>query len=508
MEIKAYHGSLAKLSTPALFIPVFEDETKLDAYASALVNGAVPRLIESGSITGKFKEFSILYPENGQAGSLILIGAGKRNDFTPDRLRSLVAKASRIARRMKAKELAVPAGSLLSLDPEESGFAAAEGAILGLYRFDKYKNGKPAGEKPEEKLPAVLTVAVADANEAKSAEKGIEKAKIIAAATNFTRDLVNEPSNMLTPTTFAAHAKTVAKERGLEIEVFEKSDIEKLGMGGLLCVAKGSAEPPKLVVLKYKGAPGNSFTLGLVGKGVTFDSGGISIKPADNMQAMTCDMAGAAACLGAINAIAGLKLSINVTAVLPLAENLPGGNAYKPGDIVKTYAGKTVEIINTDAEGRMLLCDALAYSRTLGVSAVIDIATLTGAVMTALASAASGIFSNDEKLLGAVMEAGEKVGERYWNLPLFPAYTTMMKGSLADLKNAGGKYGGACTAAAFLKEFVGDTPWAHLDIAGTALMEDKTPYQERPYLPKSGATGVGVRTLAFLAESLSRKKGL
>jgi leucyl aminopeptidase len=497
-------SSLANLSGLSLFLPIFEDEN-LELLTSSLGDAfikSVGSLRDSGALSGKFKEF-YLFPLLDSSMNTILVGAGKREDFNLDRLRSVSAKASRIARRIKSQKLAIPVGNFLSMNAEESSYAVVEGVLLGLYRFDKYKNGK----REEKKFPSSLTLIFSSEKELTEGEVGAKKAYVVAEAVNFTRDLVNEPSNVLTPTMFSHYAQQVAQEGGLEFQVLEKEEIEKLGMGAFLSVTKGSAEPPKLVILKYKGDPSHPFVLGFIGKGVTFDSGGISIKPAENMHTMTSDMAGAAACLGAMKAISKLKLPINVTAVLPLAENLPDGNAYKPGDIVKSFSGKTIEIINTDAEGRLLLCDALAYARTLGVSALVDLATLTGAVQVALGSAATGLFSNHEKFAKEVLEASERVYEPCWHMPLFEAYRTQMKGALADLKNSGGRYGGACTAAAFLREFVEDTPWVHLDIAGTALIEsDKIPYQERPYLPKSGATGVGVRILVALAQRLSEKK--
>lgn len=510
-----------KAAASSFFIPVFEEEKRLDPNFSDLNKAsgdAIHRILETGENSGKFKEFSIVYLANHPVSRVILVGVGKRKEFTINKFRGAAARAARIARRSKSPDLAVPVGSFVSLDPEESGLAAAEGIILGLYRYGKFKNEQTASKNHQEESEfkhnedenrslRKVHLVVSGEKELEFARKGWEKGKILADAANCVRDLVNEPPNIMVPTYFADQAKMITKHLGIEIQVLEKDAIEKMEMGGLLSVGKGSVNPPRLVILKYQGDPKSKFTLGFVGKGVTFDSGGISIKPSENMHTMTSDMAGAAACLGALKAIAELKLPINIISVLPLAENLPDGKAYKPGDIVKMYSGKTVEIINTDAEGRMLLGDALSYiTKTLKVDAVVDLATLTGGVVVALGQTVSGVFSSSEPFFQMLMKAAEKSSEKFWPLPLFEEYGMQMKGSLADLKNSGGRYGAPCTAAAFLKEFVGETPWLHLDIAGTAYMEaDKMAYQQNPYLPKNGATGIGVRTLVHLAEELSQK---
>lgn len=509
MKIHVLHSNLKELTAPSLLIPVFEDENHFNPFAASLnhlLHGQLSTLAESGEIPGRFGEFLVFRPENFHISRLIFVGVGKRKEFSLDRLRSAAAKAAQSARALRASALAVPVGHSVSLDPETSAQAVVEGAMLGLYEFRKYKNEPPPVKG---NFPAEIHLIVENAREIAAAKKGGESGRIIGEAVIFTKNLVNEPSNVMTPSAFAEEAQKISKSLKLGIEILDETQIRKLGMGAFLSVAQGSKEKPKLIVIQYRGGSKQSLTLGLVGKGVTFDSGGISIKPSENMHLMVDDMAGAAACLGAVKAIAELRIPLNVIAVLPLAENLPDGGSYKPGDIVKSYLGKTIEVINTDAEGRLLLCDALAYICTMNVDAVVDLATLTGGMGIALGSAAAGLFSTHERLLQTLLKVGDEVTEPLWHLPLFPHYTLQVKGTFADLKNSSGRQASPCSAAAFLREFVGDTPWAHLDIASMAFIDsDKIPLKQRLYLPKSGATGVGVRTLTALAERLSKRKNL
>jgi len=324
---------------------------------------------------------------------------------------------------------------------------------------------------------------------------GVEEGLVLCDATNFARDLVNEPAMVLTPTAFAEHAKQIAFSCGLDIKILEKEDMKKLGMGGILAVSQGSEEPPKMVIMHYKGNEGGK-TLGLIGKGITFDSGGISIKSDSHLFRMNSDMAGAAAVLGALKAIAVRKIKANIIAVMPLAENLPDGRAYKVSDIIKTFEGKTVEILSTDAEGRLILADALSYTRHEGADILIDIATLTGSIVSALGHQTTGIMGSDKNTVRNLIKSGDKAGEMLWELPLFPEYKMQIKSDVADLENFGGSPAGAITAAIFLQEFTGGLPWAHLDIAGTATTDETIMiYLKNPYLPKEGGTGVGVRTL-------------
>jgi leucyl aminopeptidase len=382
---------------------------------------------------------------------------------------------------------------MASIGLEPSAEAIAEGAILGLYSFSKYK-------KPEyEDIDEILIVAK-EGEEVPIIKSAIDKGKAVAQATNMARDMVNEPANYMTPTRMAEVAKEIATKYDLELKIFDREDMEAMGMGALLGVAKGSNQPPKLVVLSYKGDEGSQNTMGFLGKGITFDSGGISIKASEGMEEMKDDMAGAAAVMTALGAIAQLKPKINVTAVIPTTENLPSGTALKPGDILKAMNGKTIEVISTDAEGRLILADALSYAAKQGVSPLIDLATLTGACRIALGTFYSGLFGNNQELIDKVRKAAERTGERMWQMPMPEEYKEQNKSDIADIKNAGNRIGGAITAALFLAEFVDNVPWVHIDIAGTAFSS-----KESGYIAK-GATGVGVRTLVELALSEARNR--
>jgi leucyl aminopeptidase len=370
---------------------------------------------------------------------------------------------------------------------EEYVSAAVEGAILADYEPDRYKTSN------DKKTVELFTLAVAA--DAPGLETAMDRGRIIAESQNFTRELVNEPGNRLTPRNVAEAASQMASEYHLDCEVLERSQMEQLGMGALLGVAQGSAEPPAFVVVRYRPATpkGNGSHLGLVGKGVTFDTGGISIKPADGMEKMKYDMAGGASMLGAMRALAQLKPAISVTAFIPCVENMPGSRAQRPGDIVTAMSGKTIEVINTDAEGRLILADALTYARKQGCTHLVDAATLTGAIVIALGHLNVGLFVNDDSLRDRLMAAARIEGDRLWPMPLEDDYKDYLKSPFADLPNVGGRWGGAITAAMFLKEFAEDTPWAHLDIAGTAWLDDG-----KPFLAK-GPSGVPVRTLVRLA---------
>jgi len=378
----------------------------------------------------------------------------------------------------------------LVLEPAQASAAnvsaVVEGAILAVFEPDRYKTDD------DKKSVESFTIAVEGG--APDLAAAAERGRILAEAQNFTRDLVNEPANLLTPLLLADAARKMAAEYHLECEVLDRDQMAALKMGALLGVAQGSAEPPALIVVRYKPASGESKAhLGLVGKGVTFDTGGISIKPADGMEKMKYDMAGGASMLGAMRAIAQLKPSIPVTAFVPCVENMPGSKAQRPGDIVTAMSGKTIEVINTDAEGRLILADALHYAKQQGCTHLVDAATLTGAIVVALGHLNVGLFANDDGMRDRVLAAAKAEGDRMWNMPLEDDYKDYIKSPFADLANVGGRWGGAVTAAMFLKEFAGDTPWVHLDIAGTAWIDDV-----KPYLSK-GPSGVPVRTLVRLA---------
>jgi leucyl aminopeptidase len=460
----------------------------------AALAGGIRALVASGEIRGKWGEQALLHPAGRlPATRLLVVGLGKREELTLERLRAVCGEVARALRRAGARRF----GSLLHLEaPEGANVAQAaqaltEGTLLGLYRFTRYKTVQAADREVER-----ITLLEPDRTRLPALTEAVRRGRIIAEATNAARDLVNEPSNTLTPAELARRATAMAKTAGVRCRVLGPAEIRRLRMGGLLGVARGSAEPPRLLVLEHRRGRRTSPHLGLVGKGVTFDSGGISLKPAENMEAMKGDMAGAAAAIAAICAIARLGLPLRVTAIVPATENLPSGTALKPGDILTAMSGKTIEVINTDAEGRLILADALAYARRQGVTHLVDAATLTGACAVALGTIHTGAFANDGPFLDRVQTAARTAGEKLWPMPMDPEYDELIKSDVAEIKNTGGRKGGAITAAKFLQHFVGDTPWVHLDIAGTAESD-----KEKGYQPK-GATGVMVRTFVQLVGEL------
>jgi leucyl aminopeptidase len=444
-------------------------------------------LFDSGEISGKLFETTLLHrPAGLKARRLVVAGGGKLERFAAAELRKM---AGAVLRMLKPKGIARIA---FFLDEGHATAdyvcAAVEGAILGDWEPDRYKTDKKDAKQ-------VDRFAVALASGDAALEQALDQARIVAESQNFARELVNEPGNRMSPGSLAERARGMAVEQGLECEVLDAGRMQQLGMGSLLGVAQGSAEPPALIVLRYRPAAGShgGAHLGLVGKGVTFDTGGISIKPADGMERMKYDMAGGAAVLGAMRALAQLKPPIPVTALIPAVENMPGSRAQRPGDIVTSLAGKTIEVINTDAEGRLILADALAYARQLGCTHLVDAATLTGAVVIALGHYNVGLFANEDGMRERVLQASHAVGEKLWPMPLDDDYKEYLKNAFADLPNVGGRWGGAITAAMFLKEFADPAPWVHLDIAGTAWLEDAKPFMAK------GPTGVAVRTFVHLA---------
>jgi leucyl aminopeptidase len=462
---------------------------KTDPYVSAdkSVQQSAADLLSSGDITGKTFELAWLHKPAGlKAKRLLLIGGGKTKKFSSSDLRKLAGAAVRALKPRAVRSFAFILPS--EIPAEEAVKAVVEGAIVGNFDPDTYKS-----DRKDQNVESLTVVATGDQSKLQSA---LDEARILAESQNFTRDLVNEPSNHMTPTILAERAQQMSKETGLKCEVYGPDKIKELKMGAFWGVAQGSDEPPALIVMRYEpaGAPEKP-VLGLVGKGVTFDTGGISIKPADNMEKMKYDMAGGATMIGAMRAIALLKPKIKVIGIVCATENMPSGKAQKPGDIQTAMSGKTIEIINTDAEGRLVLADGLCYARQLGCTHLIDAATLTGAVVVALGYYNAGIFSNDDAFYEAFTKALAKSGEKMWRLPVTDEYLDQTRSSIADLMNTGGRWGGASTAAAFLKEFAEDTPWLHLDIAGTAWMED-----QKPWIAK-GPSGVAVRSLVEFARN-------
>jgi leucyl aminopeptidase len=492
MELKFETIPIGQVESDALVVIAFDKEGGGLAFetaqaANAATAGWIEELYQSGEFRGKPFEIPVLHrPAGLKAKRLAVAGAGKAGKFSNADVRNLAAAAVRALKPkgVRSITLALEAGGAL----EQSVEAAGEGAILGNYEPDQYKTADKDG-KSVESFTIVAPGASGDLDEA------LSRARIIAEAQNFTRELATEPANLMTPALLAQRAHQMCAEQGLECEVLDQDRMQQLGMGALLGVAQGSAEPPVLIIMRYRPfeEPDGSSHLGLVGKGVTFDSGGISIKPAENMDKMKYDMCGGAAVIGAMRAIAQLRPAVPVTAFVPAVENMPGSRAQRPGDIVTTLSGKTVEVLNTDAEGRLILADAITYAQRLGCTHLVDAATLTGAIVVALGHVNVGVFGNDAELIEKVLAAAREEGEKMWHMPLDEEYKEQLKSEFADIPNIGSRWGGAITAAMFLKEFADPAPWVHLDIAGTAWLEET-----KPYLPK-GPTGVGVRTLVKLA---------
>jgi leucyl aminopeptidase len=499
LEIKVIAGDIAQIEADAIVVNLFDGVTEpggATAAADKALDGAIGSLISRGEIKAKFGEVNILHTFGKLPARMVAIaGLGKREDFNVHKIRGVTGEFCRALRKMNCRKIAtiLHGAGMGGIELEASAEAITEGALLGLYTFAKYK-------KPEYEDIAEMQIVVREDAEVPILELAIGKGKLVAEATNLARDMGNEPANYMTPSQMAETAKEIASKHDLEIKVFDQEDMEAMGMGALLGVAKGSNQPPKLITLSYEGDKSSGKTLGFLGKGITFDSGGISIKPSEGMADMKDDMAGAAAAMTALGAIAQLKPKINVTAIIPATENLPSGTALKPGDVLKTMNGKTIEVISTDAEGRLILADALIYAQKLGLSPLIDLATLTGACRVALGMLYSGLFGNDQNLIDEVLRAAERTGEKMWHMPMPEEYKEQIRSEIADVKNTGNRYGGAITAALFLAEFVGNIPWVHIDIAGPRLSDKEGGYIVR------GATGFGVRTLIELALSEAKNQ--
>ncbi len=488
MEVKADSRKFYEIECDALAVSVFEGEKPEAGVLGEIdkrTGGVLTSLIETGEFTGKSGESAYVHSTGEmKARRLLLLGAGKQAEFTTDHVRRMAGTAARTLRGKKTRTFAFVRRSDLAV--AESAQAATEGALWALFEADKYHTN----DKTENHLDQMILATNGEGID--EAKAGVERGRIIAEAANFGREVINEPSNVMTPTEMARQAEEVAKTYGLELDVLEESHMKDLGMGSLLGVAQGSAEPAKLIVLRYTPKTASDETVAIVGKGVTFDTGGISIKPADGMEKMKYDMAGGATTIAAMRAIAQLKPTVNVLGIVPATENMPGGRAQRPGDVVRAMTGKTIEVINTDAEGRLILADAVAYARKLGATKIIDLATLTGAVSIALGDVYVAILGNNQEWINTVIAAAKKSGEKFWQLPLDKEYREQIKSEIADIKNVGGRKAGTITGAYFIREFVEDTPWVHLDIAGTAWNESNKPYLA------VGPTGVCVRTLVNL----------
>jgi leucyl aminopeptidase len=503
LEITVTTGDISQFEVDAVILNLLEGTEGLSGTLSVVdgaLDGGISQLITQGEIKGKLGENTLVHTLGKlPAARVVIAGLGKESELTQDKIRGVVAGTCQMLRGKNVKSIAtVPQGAgIAGITSESAAQAIAEGALLGLYTFRRHITKEPEQGEIEK-----LTIVEADQSNLASLEQGCHKGEVLAGATILARDMVNEPANYMTPTAMAQEASRLAETYGLPVEVLEKEQMEELGMGALLGVARGSQQPPKFIILRYKGRDSEEIDITLVGKAITFDSGGISLKPAANMGEMKGDMSGGAAVIAAMAAIAQLKPVINVMALIPATENLPDGNALKPADILTAMDGKTIEIISTDAEGRLTLADALGYARKHETKRIVDVATLTGACVVALGTVATGVFGNNQELVDQIITAGTEAGEKMWQLPIYDEYKEQNKSTIADIKNTGGRNAGAITAALFVGEFAGDTPWVHLDIAGTNMLDKPRKYEVK------GGTGVPVRTLVNLVVALAEKQRL
>ncbi|HZY98757.1 MAG TPA: leucyl aminopeptidase [Candidatus Baltobacteraceae bacterium] len=491
MQVRLTSDAPLGVRTGALVLPVFSEGTEEVAKdVDDALGGTIAEALSSGEFKGKLGEVLLVHAKDHTFRRVLAVGLGERAKFEPMLLARYAGAAVRYLGRRNVTEAAIV------LPPQARGLETAaasfvaEGAIAGTFETSIYQ------EKPEKKVAIETVSIVALGFDVSALERGLARGTTLGEAINFARRLAITPANDMTPTHLADEATKMAKATGFDIDVLDEARARAEGMGSYLSVAAGSIQPPKFIVMRYNGDPSSKEVLGLIGKGITFDTGGISIKPADRMEEMKYDMSGGAAVIAAMSAIAKLKPKINVLGVVPATENMPGGKATKPGDIVKAMNGKTIEIINTDAEGRLILADGLCYARKAGATKMVDTATLTGACVIALGHAAAALVANDDAFAKEFLDATKSTGERYWQMPYYEEYSNQMKSDIADLKNTGGRAAGTLTAAAFLRAFVDDTPWLHLDVAGTAYLENESAWQAK------GPTGMPVRALVSLAEAL------
>ncbi|CAA9235612.1 MAG: Cytosol aminopeptidase PepA [uncultured Chloroflexi bacterium] len=534
MNIRTQVGQLGDVQAGAVAVNLFQGVTEPGGATGMIdraLGGAITRLIATGDFTGKINQVAVLYPAPGAgdnqapiaASRVILVGLGKQDDFTLDRVRQVSATAARRARDLGAKQLAtiVHGAGAGSITPQHAAQALVEGAILGLYRFEELKSrpggsvassGSAAGsagsqtstdasgssdDDDRRKQLEELIVFELDGQKASEIETGVERGRILAESQVFARTLVDRPGNILPPEALAGEASRVAAEVGLGCEILTPDQMAELGMGSLLGVAQGSEQPARFIILEH--APegmADQPPVVLCGKGITFDTGGISLKPPEGMGEMKNDMGGGAAVIGALRALALLKVQRRVIGLVPAVENMPSGKAFRPGDVLRAMDGQTIEVISTDAEGRLVLADALAYAQRYKPIAMLDVATLTGGVVTALGHGAAGVMANDPDVVERLKLAASTTGEKVWELPLWDdEYKRLLRSDVADMKNSGGRAASAIGGGMFLKQFAKKVPWAHLDIAGMARAESDSPYK-----PK-GSTGYGVRLLAEFAAS-------
>jgi len=491
MQIRVEKGAAEKFPCELLLLFSFESPETLEGPIQSVDvewKGFISTLMKQGDFKGELFERKLFYTQGAlPAKRVLLTGLGKKGEFDLEKWRGASSKAGQFVRDAGIKQFVFQVKKLDSYSEEDLAESFVTGLLLGVYQYHEFKTLER--EKIKEIGEVIILGETMD--EVKSLSDGLRTGKIISEAVCMARDLVNGPSNKITPTVLSEKAQQIAKDHGMEIQVLDVSQAEAMGMGAFVAVAKGSQEPGKFITLEYNKGKGLD-TIALVGKGITFDSGGISIKPSEGMGRMKDDMSGAAAVLAAMQAASKLSLPLHLVGMIPATENLPSGKAYKPGDILKTLSGQTVEVISTDAEGRLILSDALTYSLRYQPKAIVDLATLTGAIVIALGDYVIGLFGNDEPLLKRIEEASGKAGEKVWRLPLWDEYFDYLKSDVADFMNVGTRAAGAIIGGIFLSKFVEKVPWVHLDIAGPAFIE-----KERPYVPKGG-TGVGVRLVVQL----------
>ncbi|MFN2220525.1 MAG: leucyl aminopeptidase [Anaerolineae bacterium] len=498
MEIQVMAGAIQSTEDDLIVVNLFEGVEVPEGATGAVdqtMSGAIRELIADGDFQGKRGEIAVLYPRGALPASRVaIVGLGPQKEFTLESVRHAAAVAAKKARDLGAESFSsiVHGAGVGGFDVKDAAQAVVEGTILGLYRYQELKNKPPDRADPES-----FTLVQFDESQVTDVEKGAELGEIVAEAACLARDLINRPANYATPSDLAELALEIAAEFDtMRCQVLNEEDAAELGMGSFLGVAQGSEEPATFIIMEHNPGHTDLDTVVLVGKGITFDSGGISLKPSENMDRMRGDMGGAAAVLGTMLVVGQLELPLHVVGLVPATENLPSGHAYKPGDVITAMNGKTIEVINTDAEGRLILADALAYAARFEPKAVIDLATLTGACVVALGRGmAAGAFCTDEDLLGRLQAASQISGERIWHMPLYDEYMASLESLTADLSNTGGRYGGVGTSAMFLKQFAEGYTWAHLDVAGMTF-EERSPSPKLPAYLQKGGTGFGVRLLA------------
>jgi leucyl aminopeptidase len=491
MQIKVRQGRIDLTDDEAILLGCFEENAILTGILETIddkLSGAIRHLFETGDYTAKLGQTAILYSQGKlKSKRIALAGLGRKNEITIEKIRRAYGYAGRKIKQLKVKSISAQAieSNHPTLKLQETSQAVVEGMLLSSYKLERFKTDE------ESRKTGLRQLTILDENSKKIAEieRGVREGEIFSWATNFSRDLANQPSNYLTPERFAQVASQIARENNFKSKIFSKAQIKQLKMNAFLAVASGSNQPPKLIVLEYSPPGRKTNTLALVGKGITFDAGGLSLKPTDDMLEMKADMMGGAVVISAMASCAKMKLPLHLIGIIPATENLPSGSALKIGDVIISHSGKTIEVLNTDAEGRLILADALSYARSFKPDAIIDVATLTSAIKIALGTVCAGIFSNNEGLKSRMIEAGEKTGERVWNMPLWEEYQEFLKSDLADMKNTGGKWGAAIIAASLLKNFVADVPWIHVDIAGVDFKDKEDSYWSK------GATGFGARLL-------------